>query len=249
MAKMTKEERMEARAFANEMQKLFVPQRKISLGMVVQKFCELSNSVELRNEFEKKSYQRDEFCSKFQCPKWVYDFLSDMVKLGCAKRRLEKNLAEVSKKKSLAVDVKKIFSRKVKGLCVAARPLRREDFSEPTMIVVINNWNPCNNDAQSLYDATRGYWSVGKSGKAYKCKWVVASYRGRVMEVYEIDRSKLWMTWQESPKKSMPNDQPANPKRRAFEGRIAPDEIRAKFIGRSTSGLILPRTEKVYVGV
>ena len=69
------------------------------------------------------------------------------------------------------------------------------DFDEPTMIVVVNRyWDP-NGHRPSLEDCARGYWYVGASGcgKAYKCKWLLASYNGEVVGVYEIDQSKSWM--------------------------------------------------------
>lgn len=236
---MTKDEKAETKKMLKEMRMYFSPPRRtVSFGEITEKFLELPNASQLVTEFEKKDWTREEFCSAQDCKKWIYDFLSDMTRMGRAKKRLDRSLAEIRKPQVT----------KAAPESTAERPLRREDFSEPTMLVVINKWNPNDSQAQSLYDATRGYWYVGASGKAYECQYVVASYFGRVMEVYEIDKAKSWQTWQQSPKKTNPDDKPESPMRRAFEGSVAPHEIRSKYIGRSTSGLVKPRAEKVYLG-
>jgi len=241
--KMSKDEKAETRAFFTDLSLMFQPPkpRALTMGQVIEKFCSLSNHKELIARFEEKHWERDEFCDKFKCGRWVYDFLLEMSQRNKARMIIEKKLSGLH-------DVpasNRIPSRKVKP---GERALRREDFNEPTMMVVINCWDPTKLNGQSLYDATRGYWHVGASGKAYRCRYVVASYFGRVMEVYEVNQNKSWMNWEQSPKKTNPDDKPASKMRRAFEGNIAPDEVRARYIGRSTSGLILPRMEKVYLG-
>ena len=239
---MTKDEKAEATAMFNDMRAIFQPPtREISLGEVVEKFCSLENHRELIDAFSDKYWGRNEFCSRFKCRKWVYDFLDDMARRNRARSILEKELSKLNhsakSKKSSAPKTAEV-----------ERPLRKEDFDVPTMMVVVNRWNPTNPNGQSLYDAARGYWYVGASGKAYKCRYVVASYYGRVMEVYEIDHSKSWMNWKQSPKKTNPDDRPISHMRRAFEGTVAPNEVRFRYLGKSTSGLILPRAEKVYLG-
>lgn len=240
MSKLTKQEKAEAAKMFAEMREWLLPHPKaVSLGEVTEKFCELANANDLIAEFEKRKWGREEFCYRHGCRKWVYDFLCDMTQIGQAKKHLEKSLASLGARQK----------GKTAFACVnSEKPLRTNDFNEPTMLVVINKWNPDDPQGQSLYDAARGYWYVGSSGKAYKCRYVVASYYGRVMEVYEINKAKSWQTWQQSPKKTKPNDRPQSSMRRAFEGHVVSDEIRAKYIGRSTSGLIRPRADKVYLG-
>lgn len=128
--------------------------------------------------------------------------------------------------------------------------LTAADFDEPTMIVVVNRyWNPQAHHP-SLEDCARGYWYVGTSGigKAYKCKWLLASYNGEVVGVYEIDRNKSWMDSSHYIKKTWPEDRPKNSNRRACEFLSAPAAIRAKYLHCSTAGLIRPRSEKAYYG-
>ena len=222
------------------------PTVKFTYGDVAQRFDALPNKKELISCFETGKYKQESFCRRFNCPKWVYDFLSDaskMKSIGKGVEIIEKNRAEAIKK-----NIATMSSVSGKNM---DRPLTRSDFHDPTIIVVINKyWNPSDPKSPSLYDCARGYWRVGRSGKgkAYKCKYAVASFYGRVAEVYEINQAKSWMTWRESPKATWPDDKP-NDMRRAFEGRVANAQIRALYIGRSTAGLIPPRTEKVYVGM
>lgn len=240
MVKVTKQEKEAAEKMLTEMREWLSPHPKsVSLGEVTRKFCELTNAKNLIAKFEMKKWGREEFCCMNGCRKWVYDFLFDMTRIGQAKKQLEKSLAGFATKEK----AKTVFSR-----TNSEEPLRKKDFNEPTMLVVINKWDPNDSKGQSLYDASRGYWYVGTSGKAYKCRYVVASYFGRVMEVYEIDTSKSWQTWRQSPKKTKPDDKPQSSMRRAFEGCVASQDIRAKYIGKSTAGLIRPREVKVYLG-
>lgn len=237
--KMNKEGMLETRTFFKDLNLMFQPPkpRLMTIGEVIEKFCSLPNHKDLISKFETKRWECDEFCKRFGCGKWVYNFLFEMSQRNKARMIIEKNLSKLSDVAATCLEAK-----------TSARPLCREDFTEPTMMVVINRWDSTNPRGQSLYDAARGYWYVGASGKAYKCRYVVASYFGRVVEVYEIDQNKSWMNWTRSPKKTNPEDQPEDKMRRAFEGKVAPNNVRAKYIGRSTSGLILPRMDKVYLG-
>ena len=238
--------RKEVKTFEADLWRMLHPMVKFTYGDVAQRFDALPNKKELISCFETGKYGRELFCQQFNCKKWVYDFLSDAAKLRCIGKGvevIEKKRAEAIKKSAATISSVSVDN--------TDRPLTRSDFHEPTIIVVINKyWNPSDPKSPSLYDCARGYWRVGSSGKgkAYMCKYAVASFYGRVAEVYEIDQSKSWMTWHESPKETWPDDKPDD-MRRAFEGNIANTQIRAMYIGRSTAGLIPPRTEKVYVGM
>ena len=242
--KMAKRE--EIKAFESDFWRMLHPTVKFTYGDVAQRFDSLPNKAELVAGFETGKYGRESFCNHFNCKKWVYDFLSDAAKMKC----IEEGVKVIEKKRVEAIKKCGTTMSLASGDNVD-RPLTRLDFHEPTIIVVVNKyWKPSDPRSPSLYDCARGYWRVGATGKgkAYRCKYAVASFYGRVAEVYEINRSKSWMTWRESPKVTWPEDKP-NKMRRAFEGHIANAQIRARYIGRSTAGLIPPRTEKVYVGM
>lgn len=241
--KMNKEGMLETRTFFKDLNLMFQPPkpRLMTIGEVIEKFCSLPNHKDLIAKFETKRWKCDEFCNRFECEKWVYNFLFEMSQRNKARMIIENNLAKLYAVAAPSRSASHAANKR-------ERPLRSEDFTEPTMMVVINHWDSTDPHGQSLYDATRGYWYVGASGKAYRCRYIVASYFGRVVEVYEVNQTKSWMNWEQSPKKTNPEDKPASRMRRAFEGKVAPNDVRAKYIGRSTSGLILPRADKVYLG-
>ena len=71
---------------------------------------------------------------------------------------------------------------------------------------------------QQLYDATRASWIVGL--KRNRVKYAVASYRGLVREVYEIEK------WQ------------PNGSRWEFVGKVAGSSVRDKYINQSIENYI-----------
>lgn len=86
-------------------------------------------------------------------------------------------------------------------------------FEEPCIIININRLYTRGISAQKLYDSTRASWIVGI--KRDRAKYAIASYRGLVREVYEIEN------WQ------------PNGKRWEFIGKIADDSIRDKYLNQS----------------
>ncbi len=59
-------------------------------------------------------------------------------------------------------------------------------FDEPCIIININRLYTRGISAQKLYDSTRASWTVGI--KRERVKYAIASYRGLVREVYEIEK-------------------------------------------------------------
>ncbi len=91
-------------------------------------------------------------------------------------------------------------------------------FDEPCIIININRLYTRGISAQKLYDSTRASWIVGT--KRDRAKFAIASYRGLVREVYEIEK------WQ------------PNGDRWEFIGKIAKDEIRDKYLNQSLENYI-----------
>lgn len=98
---------------------------------------------------------------------------------------------------------------------------------EPTILIRIAQlWDPGMSDDE-LYDATRGHWKVGKRRDTVALAMAVAT--GIVREVYVIDRWHRAGTT--SSATSIHASAPAD--RWEFTGRVADEEIRSKYVGRS----------------
>jgi hypothetical protein len=91
-------------------------------------------------------------------------------------------------------------------------------FDEPCIIININRLYTRGISAQKLYDSTRASWIVGT--KRDRAKYAIASYRGLVREVYEIEK------WQ------------PNGERWEFIGKIVEDKIRDKYLNQSLENYI-----------
>jgi hypothetical protein len=91
-------------------------------------------------------------------------------------------------------------------------------FDEPCIIININRLYTRGISAQKLYDSTRASWIVGT--KRTRTKYAIASYRGLVREIYEIEK------WQ------------PNGDRWEFVGKVAEDKIRDKYWNQSLENYI-----------
>lgn len=91
-------------------------------------------------------------------------------------------------------------------------------FDEPCIIININRLYTRGISAQKLYDSTRASWIVGT--KRDRAKYAIASYRGLVREVYEIEK------WQ------------PNGDRWEFIGKVTEVKIRDKYLNQSLENYI-----------
>lgn len=91
-------------------------------------------------------------------------------------------------------------------------------FDEPCIIININRLYTRGISAKKLYDSTRASWIVG--AKRDRANYAIASYRGLVREVYEIEK------WQ------------PNGDRWEFIGKVADDKIRDKYLNQSLENYI-----------
>jgi len=91
-------------------------------------------------------------------------------------------------------------------------------FDEPCIIININRLYTRGISAEKLYDSTRASWVVGT--KRNIAKYAIASFRGLVREVYEIEK------WQ------------PNGERWEFVGKVAANEVREKYLNQSLENYI-----------
>lgn len=88
-----------------------------------------------------------------------------------------------------------------------------EKFDEPCVIININRKYKRFMPENDLYNATRSAWKLGP--KKNKAKYVIASYRGLVREVYKINSwNQVGDRWE-------------------FAGEVAEKEIRDKYLNQS----------------
>lgn len=93
-----------------------------------------------------------------------------------------------------------------------------------------------------LYEATRGYWRVGKINSD-KVKFVLSVYGGLVLEVYEVagwyDEMSTMMDSRAAETAFLYeedyDEEEMQFDRREFVGRIALDEVRNKYIYKSVA--------------
>lgn len=84
-------------------------------------------------------------------------------------------------------------------------------------------------NASELYDNTRGIWRLDRD-RAENAEYAFAVFRGVVKEVYQIDQ------WHKELSTEYKNRQIENSKmknRFEFVGKVAQDNIRDKYIGKS----------------
>lgn len=93
---------------------------------------------------------------------------------------------------------------------------------EPSLIIVINRHFWYGIPPDKLYEVTRMSWKSNKK-RIESVKYVFAVYFGIVREVYEVER---WLEVFDEHSKKMRN---------GFEGKIAPEEIRGKYLNQSAN--------------
>ena len=91
-------------------------------------------------------------------------------------------------------------------------------FDEPVMLIRINRLYRYDMPADELYEATRKHWVVGQRAKTVRIACAV--YLGIVREVYVVDE---WLPSDESPGRMM------------FVGKVAPSDVRQKYIDKSVA--------------
>lgn len=98
------------------------------------------------------------------------------------------------------------------------------DFVAPTMIIKINSSYREGMSVEDVYNITRQWWRVDRA-RAQKMKYALAVAHGIVKEVFEID------TWHRGSEKD------ECPGRWSFDGRVANDVTRRRFVNKSVKQL------------
>ena len=106
------------------------------------------------------------------------------------------------------------------------------EITENVLLIRINRLYHEHITEEELYEATRGIWKIGI--RRERADYAFSVYKGQVKEVYEI---KSWFPACTLPYKTR-NMQDAISKVRKegrweFEGDIAQDDVREKYIGTS----------------
>lgn len=106
----------------------------------------------------------------------------------------------------------------------------RVDIDEPALLIRIPRAYRAGMSREALYEATRGHWKIGQRRQCAEVAMAVVD--GIVREVYVIDG---WHAAGTTPV-AVPVHRDAPPNRWEFTGSVAPEAIRAKYVGRSVKG-------------
>lgn len=102
------------------------------------------------------------------------------------------------------------------------------EIHESALLIRINKLYRYGMDEIGLYEATRGVWKVGEKRK--KAQYAFAVYKGIVREVYRIhDWSRAGTTTYKTRLQEKFN----KPNRWEFEGKVAEDNVRKKYLNKS----------------
>lgn len=120
------------------------------------------------------------------------------------------------------------------------------DVTDPSLLIRINRQFKYGMSEQALYESTRGIWVIGK--RRNRAKFAMAVYAGIIREVYEIE------SWHRAGSTAYSTRNQAElaeqrDKRWEFEGRLAPEPIRSKYLGRSVSNLFRVGQQSPVIGV
>ncbi len=108
--------------------------------------------------------------------------------------------------------------------------ITREDFTESFILLKVNGLYKEGMSTEEIYDITRGWWCVNPE-RAAKIRYAAAVVSNIIVGVFEID------SWMPATEKDRGISEKLNKKRYGFNGRVAGEEIREKYVGKSVSGL------------
>ena len=111
--------------------------------------------------------------------------------------------------------------------------LTRKDIVDDLVIIKINQSYYDGISAEALYDYTRGIWIRSLKTVSVADYALSVSY-GIVVEVYKIDR---WMPATDTIFTARKVDSKRAAERVAFEGKVACDSVRNRYIGKSVACL------------
>ncbi len=111
--------------------------------------------------------------------------------------------------------------------------LSLSDIKDDLVIIKINGSYYDGISAEALYDYTRGIWKRSLKTVS-EADYALSVVYGIVVEVYKIDR---WMHGSETKFTTRTVDPKRAAERVAFEGRVAEDSVRNRYIRKSVANL------------
>jgi hypothetical protein len=116
---------------------------------------------------------------------------------------------------------------------MAISPPLSVEIHDPVLLIRIPQLYEQGMGDEELYDCTRGVWKLGVRREG--ATFAIAVIDGVVLEVYAIDH------WQPAGTSSyLTRKDIAVPGRWEFVGRVAPEAVRSRYVGRSVKSY-LPR--------
>lgn len=115
--------------------------------------------------------------------------------------------------------------------------------TDRALLIRINQLYRHGMPVEELYEVTRGVWKVGP--RRVEARYALAVFEGVVREVYEIER------WHEAGSTPYQFRQLTDQGGRwEFTGRVAPEPIRSRYLGKSVAGYFKKgqRSPVVYAG-
>ena len=113
--------------------------------------------------------------------------------------------------------------------------LSQNDITDDIVVIKINRSYYEGISSEALYDYTRGIWK--RSLKTVSvADYALSVAFGIVVEVYKVDR---WMPATDTVFTARKVDPKKAAERVAFEGKIAPDSVRNRYIGKSVAYLFM----------
>ena len=110
--------------------------------------------------------------------------------------------------------------------------ITKKDIKENIVVIKINESYYEGISAEALYDCTRGIWY--RSLKSVSDADYALSVVDKIVVVYKIDR---WMPATKAVFKTRKIDPKRAARRVAFEGSVAEDSVRNRYIGKSVAYL------------
>ena len=110
--------------------------------------------------------------------------------------------------------------------------LKNEDITEKIIAFNLRQSYHANMTERELYDCTRGCWRISLEN-AQQCAYAFSVYENIIKEVYKIEK---WLSAEELQRETVPNEQDESG-RYGFEGEIAENEIRDKYLGKSLENI------------
>jgi uncharacterized protein len=104
------------------------------------------------------------------------------------------------------------------------------DVADPAILIRINQLYEPGMSAEELYDTTRGVWKVAE--RRDRARLALAVYHGEVLEAYEIE---AWHPAGSTAYTSRVIDVARYGNRWEFTGRLAPEVVRNRYVGKSVA--------------